>query len=611
MKERLSENCCGTSASKPTVRWLAKSFQTRIGIATSIAAVVFSLALMIVASAGTPAKGDDAVGAGGDIVLASNRGFGPIKVLENLITRSCPVRYRLPADVLLRLPSPLGQAVFDRYSWSTFLGLAAPAVGKTVNRRGDNRTQWDRWSSTVDLIQCNLDPTSCLCPDGNCTRSGSRYYPPECQEVADYERYRVLDQPSKVDDSFLESAQTNEDGTPVGGLGNAPVVDKNGNFLRFEILVSPATYNFVAEKEYYDNAVLQGLDRSVTFPCGEVGYRGGDPANERYGALWIKNAWMELPEENHWRHDDRRGPRHRQSKNLYHTEKLLVYTPSYRNLDGEASCELRTVGLVGQHGFHKTEKQIRGIWYTFEHKDNAPDCTALPPPGDMGGAGPSKACPASIDKSYNFYPKKCSADGSDPAACQTCNTPPVSNAPADAPEGACINPNIADSENEVAFCLDQPPAPIAGTSKACRQVPVAEYYPTADRLNKSCARQLGRKSVWSNYQLISTMYYDLDNDLGCRTIGELAARPGETLRVLQRPLVPVGPGQDNPMEAPRKPFLANTSMETYVRSDCMGCHSGATVKDADGNDTVGTDFAYWLQLEVPAGGAIDVPNPHN
>jgi hypothetical protein len=106
------------------------------------------------------------------------------------------------------------------------------------------------------------------------------------------------------------------------------------------------------------------------------------------------------------------------------------------------------------------------------------------------------------------------------------------------------------------------------------------------------------------------MYYDEDNELGCRTIGELASEPGRTLRVLQRPLVPVGPGQNNPTEAPRKPFLANTSMETDVRSDCMGCHSGASVQDAAGNNTVGTDFAYWLQLEVPAGGAIDVVNPH-
>jgi hypothetical protein len=562
------------------------------------------------------------------------------KRLERLLGDTCPVRYSLPADIALDLPSTLGQVVYDRYSWSTFLALAAPGVGKRVNRNGDNLTQWDRWSSTVDMIQCNLDSTDCVCPGGDCRKSGFRYYPPACQEIPNYEKYRVLDQLSKVDDAFLESAQTNQNGTPIGGLGNSPVVDKNGKFLRYEILISPASYEFVVENQYYDNAVLQGLTRSVTFPCGEVDYRGGDPANKRLGALWVKNAWMELPKENtrqygpknekdeyheNYAHGydedeedyddvydpngyddygDRRQSRRKKLNSRYHTEKLLVYTPSYRNLDGRASCELRTMALVGQHIFHKTEKQIRGVWSTIEHRDNAPDCTELPPAGDMGGAGPSKACPASINKSYNFYPERCSADGSDPEACQTCNTPPASNAPA----GACINPNVA--ENDVGFCVNQPPAPVAGSTRACRQVPVAEYYPTAHRLNEACARRLGPKSVWSNYQLISTMFYDLDNQLGCRTIGEFASEPGRTLRVLQRPLVPVGPGQDNPLEAPRKPFLANTSMETDVRSDCMGCHSGANVKDAAGNDGVGTDFAYWLQLEVPAGGAIDVVNPH-
>ena len=546
------------------------------------------------------------------------------KALQPRDWRECSATRARCATICLQilhwtLPSTLGQVVYDRYSWSTFLALAAPGVGKHVNRNGDNRTQWDQWSSTVDVIQCNLDSTDCLCVDGDCRKSGARYYPPVCRAIPNYEKYRVLDQLSKVDDAFLESAQTNQNGTPVGGLGNSPVVDKNGKFLRYEILISPASYDFVVENQYYDNAILQGLTRSVTFPCGEVDYRGGDPANKRSGALWVKNAWMELPREVAYgggNHDDvynpggyddygdRRLSKQKESNNRYHTEKLLVYTPSYRNLDGIPSCELHTMALVGQHIFHKTEKQIRGVWSTIEHKDNAPDCTDLPPAGDMGGAGPSKACPASVNKSYNFYPQKCSADGSDPEACQTCNTPPASNAPA----GTCINPNVA--ENDVGFCVNLPPAPVAGTTRACRQVPVAEYYPTAHRLNEACARQLGPKSVWSNYQLISTMFYDEDNHLGCRTIGEFASEPGRTLRVLQRPLVPVGPGQDNPLEAPRKPFLANTSMETDVRSDCMGCHSGANVTDVNGNDGVGTDFAYWLQLEVPAGGAIDVVNPH-
>ena len=91
------------------------------------------------------------------------------------------------------------------------------------------------------------------------------------------------DQLSKVDDAFLESAQTNQNGTPVGGLGNSPVVDKNGKFLRYEILISPASYDFVVQNRYYDNAVLQSLTRSVTFPCGEVDYRGGQSFEQTFG----------------------------------------------------------------------------------------------------------------------------------------------------------------------------------------------------------------------------------------------------------------------------------------------------------------------------------------
>jgi hypothetical protein len=614
----LAQTGDGTSADDVTRTYALSLPQSRVSILVSriFAPLAIAVAMTFAPGLETMLKADESSGNGDDSILASIDEHAPAtRGLERMLGDTCPARYDLPADIALDLPSSLGQVVYDRYSWSTFLALAAPGVGKQVSHNGDNQTQWDRWSSTVDLIQCNLDSRDCLCPGGDCTQSGVRYYPPICRAIPNYEKYRALDQLSKVDDAFLESAQTNQNGTPIGGLGNSPVVDKNGKFLRYEILISPASYDFVVENRYYDNAVLQGLTRSVTFPCGEVDYRGGDPANQRLGALWIKNAWMELPKDgenqddvydaNGYDNDGDRGQSKRKTlNNQYHTEKLLVYTPSYRNLDGKPSCELHTMALVGQHIFHKTEKQIRGVWSTIEHKDNAPDCTDLPPPGDMGGAGPSKACPASVNKSYNFYPQKCSADGSDPEACQTCNTPPASNAPA----GACINPNIA--ENDVGFCVNLPPAPVAGTTRACRQVPVAEYYPTAHRLNEACARQLGPKSVWSSYQLISTMFYDLDNELGCRTIGEFASQPGETLRVLQRPLVPVGPGQDNPLEAPRKPFLANTSMETDVRSDCMGCHSGATVKDAAGNNSVGTDFAYWLQLEVPAGGAIDVTNPH-
>ena len=523
---------------------------------------------------------------------------------------SCPIRYDLPGDIDLELPSDGGQEVLDRYSWSAFLALAAPAVGAHVSRKGDNPTQWDQWSSTVDLIQCNLNPDQegCVCPDGDCKRSGSRYYPPACQEVEGFKHYRVLDQFSKVDDSFLESEQ-GAGGNPFGGLSNSPLVDAKGGFTRYEILPSPVAHAYVVDNQLYDESVLESLPFTVMFPCGEASYEGGDPADQRVGAYIVKNAWIEIPSKDHHghrhRHDryrsndryDGKGyhrERYRRARakdrRLYHTEDLLVHTPAYRNSSGVASCELKTMALVGQHFMHKTIKQPRWIWSTFEHRLSAPDCTELPPPGNMTGSGPSKACPASVDRNYIFYPKACSADGSDPEACQTCNTPVVSNA-----EG-CTNPNV--SSDSVSFCLDEPPAAVAGTSKTCRQVSVAEHYPTAHRLNQACARRLGRKSVWSNYELISTMWFNEPNR-ECRTIEDV---PG-IRRLLQRPLVPISGQQPR---GPR-PFVANSTMETDIRSDCLGCHSAAAINVQE--PPPGTDFNFWLQLEVGSetGRGTDAP----
>ena len=154
-----------------------------------------------------------------------------------------------------------GQRALDRTSWKTFLALNAPAVGARVNRKSDNPTQWSQWSSTDDLIQCQQNPDACVCPDGECSVSVARYYPPECQQVEGHQNYRVIAEPAKVDDTFLEAAN--------GSLSPDPVLDRNGRFLRYEIVLSPVAYDFVIQNQYYHEAVLDGLTEPVNFPCGE------------------------------------------------------------------------------------------------------------------------------------------------------------------------------------------------------------------------------------------------------------------------------------------------------------------------------------------------------
>lgn len=46
-----------------------------------------------------------------------------------------------------------------------------------------------------------------------------------------------------------------------------------------------------------------------------------------------------------------------------------------------------------------------------------------------------------------------------------------------------------------------------------------------------------------------------------------------------------------------RPYLANTSMESYGRSNCIGCHKAATIM-MDPSTSLSTDMMYWLQLEA-------------
>ncbi|MEJ8571655.1 hypothetical protein [Microbaculum marinum] len=486
---------------------------------------------------------------------------------------SCPLRYKLPGDVRADLPSDSAQGAFDKYSWRTFLALNAQGVGKRISRRGDNQTQWSRWSSTDGLINCARDPDSpnCKCPDGDCFASGTEYYPDECMAIDGYQKYRVLAEVSKVDDLFLQAGH--------GELSNDPLIDANGNFLRFEIMVSPAAQRYVVDNELYDGDVVNGLTENVNFPCGREGYRRGDPASRKAGAYVVKNAWMELPDEAlAFGYADR---------GRFHIEELLVHSPAYTNKSGVATCEKKVMALVGQHIAHKTVKQPRWTWSTFEHNRNAPNCTELPPTGDQQDAGPSTACPANVKRTYNFFPKECSANGADPDACQSCNVVPVSNRP------GCKNPDV---DGDTSWCLDRSPKPVAGMTRACTQVNVRKYYPTAHEMNKACEAALGSLSVWSNYKLISTQWYNT-NSTSCTTETNVD-------RGLEQPQVPIA-GRGNEETTP---YLANSSMETYVRANCMGCHSNARIPGPPAQPTPSTvymDFMYWLKLESADTGDSD------
>ncbi len=473
---------------------------------------------------------------------------------------SCSIDYDLPADIM-GTTSNATDSTFQEFGWRTFLGINAPSVGGQISTSGDNVAQWGSWSATVDLLLCQESPTpaGCICPNGDCTASGTHFYPSACREVPNYQNYRVLGQVDKIDDSFLEAQS--------GGLSGDPVLDRTGNFLRYEILLSPATYDEVISQELYDEDKIKERTSPINLNCGVNTYSGGDPSDADMGAMVLKVAWMDVTDALQSGAVD---------GSQYHLEQLLVSTPDYRNSDGEATCDLRTMAMVGMHVAHKTFNQPVWIWSTFEHNDNAPDCTGPFPAPNFSTGGPNESCPDSVAGEFNFFGELCN-DGAQ--ACADCNAPPAAN-------GDCDNPSSSVGDG---FCLDEAPAAVGGISKLCRQVPISSY-PEAESWNTACQGALGSDSVWGHYSLISSQWGTSEIPAGCSNVSsDIFSGNVNDTRI--KPKVSAG-GQ-------MKPLLANTSMESYERSNCMGCHSKARFTNDDGNE-LSTDFIYFLQLQVSA-----------
>jgi len=193
---------------------------------------------------------------------------------------------------------------------------------------------------------------------------------------------------------------------------------------------------------------------------------------------------------------------------------------------------MKTMGLVGLHIAHKTNTASQWLWSTFEHVDNAPTDADLK-------SGKLKA-------KYNYYNPKCNA-----ASCPPNQIPPR---PWDPTKVSAFHSQVVRMN---LFNL-----PIYAQSASARNANA-----------RKLLLGVSPKSVWANYELISTMWPT--------NPGNCAAAPGD------------------PLGAPAPTFLANTTLETYlqrmppqpnVSSQCIECHNNATM-----TVPVPSDFTYILQ----------------
>ena len=233
------------------------------------------------------------------------------------------------------------QLAFDFNSWLTFLAL---------------NEDWEKWADLFDV----------MLPGGAKPRPFGQTAPPPaiCTGAPGARVVRMI--------SKTPTTPTVEvSGEP---LNTGPLIDQNGHYARYQILINRPMYEYIVQNGLYSKAGQAKFADTIAFPAGDV----DTLTTGKVGAIVVKVSWKVMDGA-----DD---------TTRFHTTEAYVYTPP---ADGvPESCNVETLGLAGIHIVHKTAGEPQWIWSTFEHVDNAPT--------------PSEAANPPQGKRYNFFNPACS-----------------------------------------------------------------------------------------------------------------------------------------------------------------------------------------------------------
>jgi hypothetical protein len=252
------------------------------------------------------------------------------------------------------------QGDFDIYSWNTFIALNWPPLPngtgdpkKTIGQNGDNDTVWEHYRDVSDIF---------LPGGAKPSWNGPTTVPTQCK--AGYKPgMRILSQVGKTPTVLTDFSQP---------FNTGPLIDQDGNYTRYEILVNKPMFDYILQNTLYSKAGQKVFSGGVKFPCGVL--------NGPEGAIMVKSAWKVIDPAD---------------KSRFHTQTVLVYSPASDNPKYPASCSTKLMGLVGLHIGHKTNSASQWLWSTFEHVDNAPT--------------EADVASGKLKSEYNYYDPKCPA----------------------------------------------------------------------------------------------------------------------------------------------------------------------------------------------------------
>jgi hypothetical protein len=220
---------------------------------------------------------------------------------------------------------------FDLFSWQSFIALSwSTDDSEMIGINGDNSTKWETWKNAYDIFLENGETPQPWGTPGQ--------YPSSCTDS----NGRLLIQVGKTPDLLTASEQPFKTG---------PLIDQNGLYTRFEIVVNQEMFNYIYNNDLYSFDGQGAFNQNAEFPSG-------DNADSTWGAIMVKAAWKVIGDG-----DD---------ASKFHCVEAAVYTPASTNPAIPESCVIQKVGLVGLHIGTKTTTSPQWIWSTFEHVDNAP-----------------------------------------------------------------------------------------------------------------------------------------------------------------------------------------------------------------------------------------------
>lgn len=148
----------------------------------------------------------------------------------------------------------------------------------------------------------------------------------------------------------------------VQALRMGPVVDQNGEYVRFGLNFNETMYNYIVSNQLYNKEGQEAFDKDdpnrdkdpVDWPRGV--YQGTS------GSIFVKSSWKIL------------GPNDDQSR--FYRISAYIYDEAGGPFGDEPTvkeqCTIAVVGLVGFHIVHRSNSAPQWVWSTFEHVGNAP-----------------------------------------------------------------------------------------------------------------------------------------------------------------------------------------------------------------------------------------------